>query len=231
MKCLICGKEYKALGVHIRLKHAVDPDDYRDEFGILRTTALVDEDLSEYLSAKAQFRLTDDEYRATVTERCKSNAEANKGKPSPEMTRQGREALASRNKDRNRRYIADVAPEIAAILREKMTIQDVRRATGSSRDVALKVASQLATGYSVESAKAERNKRAAATIRSKALARVEKVAPYLKTTKSAAEMCRLCGISLKTYKNWLNAGLIERHPNGRVKKQPFTDQRRPGPPA
>ena len=70
--------------------------------------------------------------------------------------------------------------------------------------------------YSKESAKAIRDSRAAATTRAKAMDRVAKVLPYLHTTKSAAEMCRLAEISKKTYENWLRSGLIERHPNGRV---------------
>ena len=60
MKCEICGRDYVALGVHIKVKHKVEPDDYRDEFGILRTTPLVDADLSEHLSKAAKSRLTDE---------------------------------------------------------------------------------------------------------------------------------------------------------------------------
>lgn len=40
--------------------------------------------------------------------------------------------------------------------------------------------------------------------------------PWQRTeNRDGAEMGWLGGISIKTYKNWLAAGLIARHPNGR----------------
>jgi hypothetical protein len=215
MKCNICGREYIALGVHLRHKHKIDPDDYREEFGILRTTPLIDEDLSAHLSAGMKRRLQDDDYKAAVQARCRDNADANKGKPPPSMTRAGKAALAKLNTEANAEYLNQQAPKVAKVLREKGTMLDVRKATGTGPTAGRKMAKIAGVAYTGEAAKIERDKRAAATIRAKALARVAKVMPYFDTTKSAAEMCRLGGISIKTYKNWLAAGLIARHPNGR----------------
>lgn len=104
MKCEICGRDYIALGVHIRRKHKVDPDDYRDEFGILHTTPLVDDDLSKQLSALMKVRLQDEEYMEEVTERCKKNGSARKGENGYGMTAQGKAALAKRNASRTKVY-------------------------------------------------------------------------------------------------------------------------------
>ena len=216
MKCQLCGGEYIALGVHLRHKHAVDPDDYREDFGILRTTPLVDENLSSHLSDCLKRRLQDDDYKAEVQARCRVNAAANKGKASPGMTRAGKAALAKRNTEANAEYLNQQASMVAEVLREKGTMLDVRKATGTGYKAACKIAKMTGIEYTPQSAKKEASKRAAATIRAKAMARVEKVIPYLETTESAAEMCRRAGISIKTYKNWVKAGLIKKHPNARV---------------
>lgn len=215
MKCEICGREYVSIGVHLRHKHKVDPDAYREEFGILRTTPLVDKELSVHLSGKAKQRLQDDDYRAETAEQCRANAAANKGRPAAGMTRAGKAALAKRNTASNATYLQAQAPAVAGVLREKKTLLDVRKALGTGPTAAKKIAVAQNVGYTAQAAKAERAKRAAATIRAKAMARIAKILPLLHTTKSAAEMCRLGGISVKTYKNWLRAGLIPRHPNGR----------------
>ena len=97
MKCNICGREYIALGVHVRHKHQTDPDDYRDEFGILRTTPLVDEELSEIIRALAKNRMKDEDYKSEMTEKCKKNGASRKGKKGYGMTPQGKAALSERN--------------------------------------------------------------------------------------------------------------------------------------
>lgn len=215
MKCELCGRQYIALGVHLRRKHSVDPDDYREEFGILRTTPLVDEDLSALLIAGAKRRLQDDDYKAEVQAICRKNADAKKGKPGPGMSRAGKAALAKRNTEANEKYLKQHAPEVARVLMEKKTMRDVAKALSIGPTAGNKMAAMAGIEYTAQSAKAERNKRAAATIRAKAMARVAKVMIHFDTTKSAAEMCRRGGISIKTYKNWLRSGLIQRHPNGR----------------
>lgn len=215
MKCELCGRQYIALGVHIRHKHGIAPNDYRDEFGILRTTPLVDEDLSANMRFHAFRRLQDGDYKAEVQERCRKNTEANRGRALSEMTRAGKAALAKRNKDANDKYLRSKAPMVAKVLREKKTLRDVAKELGCGHIAAKKMARLEGVEYSAHAAKSERAKRAALTIRNAAMERVAKVLPLLYTTKSAAEMCRLGGISTKTYKNWLKAGLITRHPNGR----------------
>lgn len=220
MKCNICEKEYINLGVHVRRKHKVLPRDYKEEYGILLATPLVDSWLSERMSESQCERLKDPEYKAEATEQCRSNAMKNVGKPGAGMTRAGKESVARSDKVRNQKYLEKQAVIVAKVLREKGTMLDVRRATGTGPTAGLKMAKIAGIAYTRESAKIERDKRAAATIRAKALARVAKVMPYFDTTKSAAEMCRLGGISNTTYKNWLASGLIARHPNGRGSQQP-----------
>ncbi len=213
MKCEICGKNYIALGVHLRLKHKIDPADYKEEHGMLLATPLVDDWLSERLSDSMKTRLKDPDYKSEVSDRCRKNAAKNIGGHSRPMTRAGRESIANSDRRRNEQYLNRQADAVAKVLREKGTLLDVRRQTGSGPVAAKKMAAMVGVEYTRESAKSVRDRRAAETHRAKRLARIEKVLPYLHTTKSAAEMCRMAGISLKTYKNWLAAGVIDRHPN------------------
>ena len=219
MKCNICGRQYVALGVHLRHKHKIAPADYKEEYGMLLATPLVDEWLSARLSTNMTNRLKDPEYKAELVETCLLNAKKNIGHVGREMTQAGKESISRADKARNERYLTKNADAIAHVLREKGTMLDVRKATGSGPEAAKKMAKIAGVEYSAESAKIIRDARAAATTRAKAMARVAIVVPYFATTKSAAEMCRLAGISIKTYKNWLAAGLIARHPNGRKQKQ------------
>jgi hypothetical protein len=218
MKCNICGRDYIALGVHLRHKHKIAPSDYKEEYGLLLATPLVDDWLSERIRASQNTRLKDPEYKAELQDRCRSNAAKNVGKPGAGMTQAGKGSIARSDKERNQKYLEKQAVNVAKVLLEKGTMLDVRRATGTGPIAGRKMADIAGVAYSKESAKIERDKRAAATTRAKALARVAKVMPYFETTKSAAEMCRLAGVSIKTYKNWLAAGLISRHPNGRGKQ-------------
>ena len=218
MKCMICGRHFVALGVHLRRKHAVSPDDYRDEFGMLRTAPLVDEELSAQLRSSALGRLKDAEYLDEVQRRCRENAQRNTGKPHPGMSKAGRENLSERNADANKAYLLAKSGEAGAHLKSSVVMLDAMRATGSARNTVMKAASIAGVAYDANKAKEERARRIAASLRNKAAARVALVMPYWETTRSAVEMCRLAGISIKTYKNWLAAGLIQRHPNGRGKK-------------
>ena len=215
MKCNICGREYIALGVHLRLKHKIAPAEYREEYGLLLATPLVDNWLSERISSSQKLRLKDPGYKAEIVDRCLANAAKRVGEPVADMTQAGKASIARSNKLRNQEYLEKQAVIVAKIILGKKTMLDVRKATGTGPIAGRKMAKIAGVSYSSESAKAEGAKRAAATIKAKALARVAKVMPYFYTTKSAAEMCRLGGISIKTYRNWLAAGLIARHPNGR----------------
>ncbi len=215
MKCELCGRQYIALGVHLRRKHKVDPDDYREQYGMLRAVPLVDDWLSDRFKERQHQRLKNPEYKEELQNHCVSMSKKNIGRPNAGMSLVGKKSIAEHDKRRNEAYLIKQSVHVARVLQEKGTMLDVRRDTGTGATAGKKMAEIAGVAYSRESAKIERDKRAAATIRAKALARVAKVVPYLNTTKSAAEMCRLAGISLKTYKNWLAAGFIARHPNGR----------------
>jgi len=128
MKCEICGKQYINLGVHLRHKHKIDPDDYRDEFGILRITPLVDEELSRRLSAGANRRLLDDDYKREVQEICRKNSKANKTRVHSGMSNAGKAALAQRNSEANLEYLKKRSLEVKdEILNGGGTIWNVRK--------------------------------------------------------------------------------------------------------
>jgi hypothetical protein len=52
--CLLCGKSYRALGVHVLTIHHMEPDDYRSKFGIPWTYGLNGEHTRELHAALAR---------------------------------------------------------------------------------------------------------------------------------------------------------------------------------
>jgi hypothetical protein len=212
MKCLICGKEYIALGVHIRRKHQIDPDDYREEFGMLRTAALVDDELAKTLSTHMKRRLADPEYLSEAQERCHANAKKLVGKPGPGMSDAGKAMIADRNKARNALYLQSRTEEVAGILLEHKSIHAVRKALGMGTDATKAIIAQFKTGYSKDAALDLRLQQATATQHAKRAVRVEAFKKAAVSAKSAAEACRLAGITKTTYKHWLKAGVIEKQP-------------------
>ena len=167
MKCELCGRDYAALGVHLRRKHAVDPDDYRDDFGILRTTPLVDEDLSARFRAGAVRRLQDEEYRKELQEQIRKVIAANKGAPHPGMSRAGKAALAKRNTEAASNYRRERADKVAEILRDKKTMLDVRRELGMGREAVKKIVAEGYAEYDKVAAKDVATQRRQASRRAK----------------------------------------------------------------
>jgi hypothetical protein len=225
MKCEICGKQYINLGVHLRHKHKIDPDDYRDEFRILRITPLVDKELSRRLSAVANRRLLDDDYKMELQEICRKNSKANKNRVHSGMSNAGKVALAKRNSDANFEYLKKRSLEVKdEILNGSGTIWGVRKKLGISGPAAKKMAKIAGIEYSSQFGKSARTLQRKSELRATAMERVKKVMVYFYTTKSAAEMCRMAGITTKTYKNWLKAGLIQRHPNSKLSSAKIQEQ-------
>lgn len=128
MKCELCGREYINLGVHLRHKHSVDPNEYREEFGMLRTAPLVDKELSAHISALAKNRMKDEEYLEQKRALCRKNAAAKKKGQKVQMSRKAKELLAKRNTEANARYLEQRAPAVLAMLRDKKTVRDVSKA-------------------------------------------------------------------------------------------------------
>ena len=147
MECLLCGKNYINLGVHLRHKHHADPADYKEQFGLMKTMPLVDADLSEHISKSAKRRLLDPDYRREVTERCLVNAKNNIGVPPGEMSNAGRNKLSKRNAETHAERLAELAPVVASILEEKKTILDVRRGIGMGRNAVLKIVKSGKANY------------------------------------------------------------------------------------
>lgn len=159
MKCMICDKEYIALGVHIKSKHKIDLNDYKEEFGIMKTTPLVDEDLSKYLSKVAKDRFMDEDYKEEIAQRMKSDA-FTKNKQCPEMSKKGKENLSLRNKERGDRYINSIAKDVKNVLEEFGTMLDVKRKLGTGRETVIKLVSMGKVNYDLDRAKEIRKDRA-----------------------------------------------------------------------
>lgn len=128
MKCELCGREYINLGVHLRHKHSVDPYEYREEFGMLRTAPLVDKELSAHISASAKNRLKDEEYLEQKRALCRKNSAAKKKGQLVQMSKKAKELLAKRNTEANARYLEQRMPEVVSMLREMKTVRDISKA-------------------------------------------------------------------------------------------------------
>lgn len=217
MECKICGKEYINLGVHLRHKHKLDPADYKEEFGILRVTALVDPELSAQLRAGQLRRLADPEYRLEKINVCRANAAKNVGWPSRGMSSAGKARLAQRNTDNNTAYLKTKAVEVCKIVADTKFISAVRHRTGMGTSAVKAIMKMGGITYSKAASLEQRLKNATASLHARRAVRVSEYKTHLGKASSAAEMCRIAGITKRTYKNWLAAGVIDRHPRTRNK--------------
>jgi predicted transcriptional regulator len=50
VQCHLCGRFYAKLGYHVSQRHGMDPDEYREQFGLNRGTPLASPALSQKLS-------------------------------------------------------------------------------------------------------------------------------------------------------------------------------------
>lgn len=152
MECLLCGGNYINLGVHLRHKHHADPDDYRNEFCLMKTTALVDKELSDRMRKSAKARMLDPNYKSTMQSICLENARKNIWVTPSEMSIAGKEKLSKRNKEAHSKRLYKLAPVVNKILTEKRTIVDVRREIGMGRDAVMKIVSKGLAAYDKKSA-------------------------------------------------------------------------------
>lgn len=153
MECLLCGKNYINLGVHLRRKHHVDPADYKEEFGMMKTTPLVDADLSEHMSKSMKRRLLDADYLAGAIEKCKENAVKRIGKPAPEYSLAAKAKVSERNRKNHADRLNKLAPIVAGILAKKKTLVDVRREIGMGAHAVWKIINMGKAEYSKDVAR------------------------------------------------------------------------------
>ena len=210
MICLICGKNYIALGVHVRHKHHVAPEDYREEFGLLKTAALADDSLRNQLRVGQLRAMQDPEYLAVAQTQCIANAASNSSRMS-EMSPAGKELLATRNTQRNSAYLLGKAQAVSGILETQQTKLAVRRSLGMGTAAVNKLIALGEAPYSKEAAKTRRAENVAATVAKRRSDKVEAYIRLLPTAKTATEICRTLGITKTTHRRWLNAGVIPRN--------------------
>lgn len=137
----------------MRHKHHVDPADYKEEFGMMKTTPLVDAELSEYISKFAKRRLLDPDWLAESTARCKENAAKNIGKPPAEHSQAGKDKIADRNRKNHAQRLDKLAPIVSEILKTKKTLLDVRRDIGMGREAVMKIINMGKATYSKDVAR------------------------------------------------------------------------------
>lgn len=134
MRCAICGGEFWALGVHVKHKHGICAKDYKAQYGLLLTAPLVHEEVSEVISQAMRQRLLDPEYKREVSELCRENGKATKGKkqnqsPSPAAS----ELVAQRNRERADKYLRSIADKVQEVLDRTGYIHHVRKELGVGR--------------------------------------------------------------------------------------------------
>lgn len=205
MKCQICGKNYISVGVHIVKKHGVTPDEYRHEFGLLKTAALIDEDLSGHLSKMAKIRSAgfDDDERAEVLTRLRNSPHV-----TGEMSEAGKALLRSRNIARNDVYVAEQGAPVGKIIESKKTAISVRRAIGMGHQTVLGMAKRGLIDYDKEEAEAERLRLVAVSIAERQAPLILKVVELYDSKLTLREICRQVGIGLTTYKRWRSESLV-----------------------
>lgn len=169
MECLICGKDYVALGVHIRHKHKVTLEDYKDAYGLMRTTPLVDGWLSERLSKYQKHRhATDTDYAAECAARCVAQGKSGIGKPGFGMSDAGKKSLAKRNSESNNAYLKRITPDVLRVYQVRKTIQETAKDVGTSPATARKILATNGIRHTMD----ERERRRLLAIKNKKEARM-----------------------------------------------------------
>ncbi len=207
MRCLICGKDYRALGVHIRHKHHVSPEEYKQEFGLLKVTPLAETEIRDALRASQKQRLLDPEYLEQLRQQCASNS----AKPSNmkgSMSAAGRAAVAKRDIERNEKYLAECSSKVISSFQVHGTILPVAHELGMSFSAVKRI---LNTAGFVTDREVTNKRRVANVDKTISARREPKLAALIEALKNSdtAVLARAkSGVSKTTYTRWKKAGLI-----------------------
>ncbi len=128
MKCLICGKDYVNLGVHVQKKH-MPCNDYRRKFNIPFGTPLADKELCDSLSVSALQRLEDPEWLAECRKRCHENKDkGKKGSLNPPPA--SKKHLIEMNKKTGENYRSKMIPALQEDYMAGMTPKAIQKKHG-----------------------------------------------------------------------------------------------------
>jgi len=128
MKCLICGKNYINLGVHVKKKH-MPCNEYKIKFNIPLSVALADKALCDSLSISAKQRLEDPEWLEACTKRCSENKGSRNKVKLPDISKKH---LITMNKEKGESYRARMIPTIMDDYMGGLTPIEIRRKHGVS---------------------------------------------------------------------------------------------------
>ena len=209
MICLICGKNYISVGVHAKHKHGITADEYRHQFGMMKTTPLVDDDLSLHLSrtARITFATRDRDEQEEIRERCRDNR-AKHGCPKGAMSDAGVAALGSRNKARNEAYLGGKSGAVAAVIEGSSFALDARRELGVGHSAVVAMARAGLISYDRDKAETARLAKVARSIEKRREPQIASVIALYDSKLTLAEICKSTGIGLTTYKKWRASGLV-----------------------
>lgn len=131
MKCMICGKEYKHLGIHVQKAH-MSCDEYRRKFNIPLLLPLVDPEISERLSNKMLERLTNPAFRKEAIKQCKKNGGVIKGtkRGTLRLPKISSERIAATQKKTAEYYKRRKIPDILADYKNGLTPTEIVRKHG-----------------------------------------------------------------------------------------------------
>lgn len=133
MKCMICGGDYKNLGVHVKRKH-MPCDEYRRQFDIPLTAPLADAYLCELLSVSALQRLEDPAWLEQCKIACTVNSNSKKGKKTGQrnLPPASKKRLIEMNKKTGVSYRQRMIPAIREDYMAGLTPTEIRRKHGVS---------------------------------------------------------------------------------------------------
>lgn len=119
LECMICKGKYWALGVHVKHKHGISASDYKREFGLLASTPLVHEEISEAAKASIHRQLSNPDRREEMRQICIKNAGQKYASGGGWMGSAGKAKITESNRRRNDAYLLSVKDKVQKYIDEE----------------------------------------------------------------------------------------------------------------
>lgn len=213
MKCLVCGKNYIAVGVHAKHKHGLTANEYRREFGLKLSQPLVDTDLSEHLSRMQRNLLrVDPERKSRCVERCLENAAKCIGTstPRPDLPTISRSCIAGSNTRRKLAYYEEKKDEVARAYLIHGSVHHARASIGMSGTTMKAIMTLSGVTHNKDMSKALGAGKAAVKYLIRREQEISRFKEAVARGMGKVEALKHAGVSVGPYKVWRRLGLVEK---------------------